>query len=112
VEEYRWTGLAGVHTRHSAEVPQIWASATLYQGEGLAWRRAAYRKLLGSNEDLTPEELWAFHLQPTQTLEGAGVRLQTPLGGTVSVTQAQIGAPHIQLQYLDLLGNETHKRVF
>ena len=112
VEEYRWTGKVGVLTRHSARVPQIWASATLYEGRGLAWRRMAYQNLLAQHPELTPEQVWNFHLQPTHTLEGEGVCLQTPHGGTVSVTQAQISSSSLQLRYQDLLGNETHNRAF
>jgi hypothetical protein len=109
--ELRWDGEVKYLAPLPAYQAHIWASATLYEGIPHATRQLRFFELLqkGFESDLAAADaLLQFHLRPTPTLEGDGICLVTPLGGTVSVTQVWFRKEGTQCRYLDLYAVAHH----
>ena len=109
LHELRWDGQQVVLQLKDATQPQVWSSATLYDGETIDKRQLWFNEWLGKNELSDMESIFHFH-----EFGGAGDKATAVLMNrnntlmTVSITSIQKSIEGIRMKYKDVLDDKNY----
>lgn len=103
--ELVWTGKQK-DFRELENKPSIWSSSTLYTQEMKSLRKDWFRDWLDQNEEINQSSILNFHLD-TSHGEEISLKMKRPYVETVSVTSVKKKSKVLEMQYFDVLKNET-----
>ena len=108
--ELVWTGYQK-DFRQLKDEPHIWSSSTLYTSEMKDLRKQWFSNWLNENEDFTQSDILKFHLDESNG-EEVSLKMKRPYVETVSVTSVKKHNGSVELQYYDLLNDQTTMLAF
>ncbi|AUC16235.1 hypothetical protein BTO06_14155 [Tenacibaculum sp. SZ-18] len=103
--ELVWTGKQK-DFRKLDNKPSIWSSSTLYTQEMNNLRKDWFRDWLEQNEEMNQSSILNFHLDASHGDE-ISLKMKRPYVETVSITSVKKKDKVLEMQYFDVLKNET-----
>jgi hypothetical protein len=107
--EFRWDGAERFHRQLSPLPPQLWSSATLYDGLAVKKREQWFADFLDKNPSPSLEEIMNFHrFTGDGDLKNDLLMRRDGAYSTVSITSIVLERENIKMHYLDLMLNKEY----
>lgn len=107
--EFRWDGMKKYSKKLDVQKNYIWASATLYSPEVIAFREKLFSRFIDSNPVITAEKVFDFHTDNHGDIENGFIIDRATGMKTFSVTQAVITDSSVNFLHTDLLQNKQYE---
>ena len=111
LQEFKWDGEETHLLDHDFNIPRIWSSVTLYNGEIIRLREKWFNDWMNTNKLSKQSDLINFHLKAGDGRKETDVLMERKEFAlkTVSITSVAVLEYKAQMEYLDLINNITSK---